>query len=404
MGKVAQPPITWRGAHPNNFTVGRPGASRDGRSTKHWIVGTLESARIVFNRADRYASSHFGVGGDASHKTPWGTIAAPIDQYVDINNTAWTDGNWQSNLRSITVEHEGGPNHALTNAMYEAAAWLHAWLMENYGVTYSVKHRDVSLKATQCPGTLDVARIEQRAKEIIAWYNRPPALPEWQANRKPIAAVTYYSQKDGLRLVDLTKPTQPADSRVFAINQDFLIGGYTMVGGVKYLITKSSMDLNKPNGIRESELARTPWVPPVVTPPKPETPDWADSVVDITNRTMYIIRDTLLIDLENGRPVVGKDGNEVRYKAGDVIENVSAQTIVGEETYMLTEYSYGEIKKGAWKNANGIKQDDLSMDPASTPPGTPANPDPVDVNWLRAALNGLIEAIKAILSKLPGGK
>lgn len=404
MGKVAMPPITWRGAHPNNFTVGRPGASRDGRSTKHWIVGTLESARAVFARADRGASSHYGVGGSAAVSTPWGTLAAPIDQYVSVDDTAWCDGNWQSNLRTISVEHQGGPNTPLTNEMYEAAAWLHAWLMENYGVSYSVKHNQVSNTPTQCPGTLDVGRIEARAKEIIAWYNRPPELPEWQKNRKSIDPATYYSQRDGLRIINLANVNEYADSRVFAINQDFVIGGYTDIGGVRYLITKSSMDLNKPNGIRESELARTPWTPPTTEPPKPTTPGWADAVIDIENRPMYVIRETMLIDLENGKPVVDKNGNEVKYKAGDVIADVSAQTIVNGVTYMLTDYSYGQIKTGKWVNANGIKQDDLSMNPNSTPPGTPANP--IDVSWLRAALNAVIEALKAIVDKLPliGGK
>jgi len=93
------------------------------------------------------------------------------------------------------------------------------------------------------------------------------------------------------------------------------------------------------------------------------------------------LRATPLIDLENGRPVM-RDGKEVWYQAGDIINDVSAQTIVSNITYKLTEYSFQQIGKGAWQNANGLKASDLTVDPKACPPGTPANPtvppDPVD--------------------------
>jgi hypothetical protein len=380
MGKVPAPNIRWRGAHPNNYTVGRPGASRDGRNTFHHVVGSRESAVIVFNQPTRGASSHFVVGADI------------IDQCVDINNTAWCDGNWESNLRTISVEHEGGQNGTgpYSDAMYEQAAKLCAWLRDNYGVTRYVRHREVSLKATACPGGLDVERIWARASAIIKQYNEPvtPPAPEWQRNKQTIPEKTVFGQNDGLYIYNLTSLT-PADTRRFSRNQNFLVTGKTKVSGRDFYITKSSMDLNLPNGIAMNEVADAPYVPPVPQPipepPQPGTPDWADSLlVDEANQTLYVLRATPIIDLENGRPVM-KDGKEQWKQAGDIIEDVSAQTIVSNVTYKLTEYSFQQIKDKKWQNANGIKASDLTVDPLACPPGTPANPtvppdptDPVD--------------------------
>lgn len=372
MGKVPKPNIRWRGAHPNNFTVGRQGVARDGRETFHHVVGTRESAVIVFNQATRGASSHFVVGGDI------------IDQCVDINNTAWTDGNWESNLRSITVEHEGGQNGTgpYSNEMYERAAHLCAWLRENYGVNRYIRHRDVSLKSTACPGGLDVERIWRRSQEIIDYYNRPiDNRPQWLKDRKT-ASGKVYAQKDGLFLRNLNDPSKPADTRRFALNTSFEVGSYTIVGGIKYWITVSSTGTNAPNGMREDEFKATPFVPPTpkppVEPPKPTTPQWVDAIIDIPNRPMYVLRATPLIDLENGHPYLDpKTGKEIWFQAGDKIDDISAESIISGKTYLLTEYAYGKTKGGEWKQfANGVDANDLSVDPISTPPETPHNPDP----------------------------
>lgn len=394
---VPKPNIRWRGAHPNNFTVGRQGVSRDGRETFHHVVGSRESAVIVFNNPTRGASSHFVAGGDI------------IDQCVDINNTAWCDGNWESNLRTISVEHEGGQNGngPYSEAMYANAAHLCAWLRENYGVNRYIRHRDVSQKSTACPGGLDVERIWRDSTALIAKYSKPtaPAQPEWMKNRKPLAARTVYAQKANLFVHSLTAPGTPADSRRFPLNQNFLIAGETTVGGKKFYITKSSYDTNTGNGLLATDYADKPYVAPAPTPipvPQPTTPSWVDSLIknDRANETMYVIRATLLIDLENGRPALDKNGKEIWYQAGDIIKDVSTHTIVSEVTYQVTEYSLAETKKGNWKAANGIKSADLSLSPLSTPPGTPANPTTVDKNVVIAFLQGLVTMITEFIAKL----
>lgn len=377
---VPAPNIRWRGAHPNNFTYGRPGASRDGRNSFHHVVGSRESAVVVFNQPSRGASSHFVVGGDI------------IDQCVSINDTAWCDGNWESNLRTISVEHEGGwnGNGPYSPEMYENAARLCAWLRENYGVTRWVRHRDVSLKSTACPGGLDVEYIWARATDLINHYNAPvDNRPEWMKNRVEVPVKTVYAQQDNTFVNRLEPPVAtPADARRFPLNQSFEIKGETTVSGIPFWITTSSFNANLPNGIAKGDVKDTPFVPPtpqpIPEPPKPTTPSWADALIanDRPNVTMYVLRATPLIDLENGHPAKKADGSEIWYQAGDIIQDVSTHTIVNEVTYQVTEYGLQQTKAGKYQNANGIKSSDLSLDPLSTPPGTPANPgvptDPVD--------------------------
>ena len=369
MGNVPKPNIVWRGAHPNNFTVGRPGGGLDGRNSFHHVVGSDESAVLVFNQAGRSASSHLVI-------TARTDVAAW--QCVDFSNTAWTDGNWDSNVRSITMEHHGDWRNGYHNAqVLENSARVVAWLRDQGLVSRPIRHRQVATNGTICPADLPVEAIWNRATQIIAEYNKPKdTRPQWLKDRVDVNDYTVFSQVEGLRLYNLNDPSQFADGRSFIRNQSFLISSRVSVGGKTYLITKSSTDTNAAIGIRESEVSTKMWTPPKpAEPPKPTTPSWADAVVDEPNRTMYVLRATPLIDLENGRPYM-KDGKEVWYQAGDIIENVSAHTVLNNVTYALTEYTFQNIKAGKLAVANGIKGSDLTVDPKATPPGTPANPDP----------------------------
>lgn len=367
---VPQPNIVWRGAHPNNFTYGRPGGGRDGRNTFHHVVGSAESAVIVFNNPTRGASSHFVVTDQPG----------VIFQCVSLNDTAWCDGNWDSNLRTISMEHHGDWRNGYSNpTVAENSAQLVAWLMDQGYVTYPVRHRDVSQLGTQCPADLPVEAIWNRAKEIVSQYNQPvDNRPEWMKNRSEVPGKMVYAQREGIFVHNLNDPDQPLDSRRFVLNQNFEIKGQTVAGGKEFWITRSSFDANIASGLLKSDVADAPFVPPVpqiiVEAPKPTTPDWADSLlVDEQNHEMYVLRATPIIDLENGRPYM-KDSKEVWLQAGDIVKDVSAHTIVAGVTYYVTEYSFAQIKGAHYQNANGIKSSDLSVDPKACPEGTPANP------------------------------
>ena len=136
-----------------NYTQGR-------QNTKiqtiviHWIVGRLSAADAVFANPSADASAHYGIGGNTTH------------QYVQEQDTAWHAGNWDMNLRSIGIEHEGGPDLPISEDTYKTSAKLVADIASRYNIPldreHVIQHKEV--RPTQCPGTLDVDKLISMAK------------------------------------------------------------------------------------------------------------------------------------------------------------------------------------------------------------------------------------------------
>lgn len=80
-------------ADKTNYTKGR--SSKITEITIHHMAGvmTAEQCGRIFQQKNRNGSSHYGIGNDGR-----------IGNYVDENNTAWTNSNWASNCRAITIE------------------------------------------------------------------------------------------------------------------------------------------------------------------------------------------------------------------------------------------------------------------------------------------------------------
>lgn len=144
-----------------NFTPGR--GAPISQITFHHIVGDAPSALAMFANARNARSANYVIHSN-------GTIYAVVPE----SDTAWCDGNWESNQRTISIEHAGGhPSVPYSEAMYDASARLCAYLIDRYGITNFKRHRDVSSSPTACPGGLDVERILARARELL----NPPAPP-----------------------------------------------------------------------------------------------------------------------------------------------------------------------------------------------------------------------------------
>ncbi len=77
-----------------NYTKGRSGRKIEA-ITIHHMAGRLTAKQCgrIFQAKGRYGSSHYGVGYDGS-----------IANYVDEEDTAWTNSNWDSNCKSVTIE------------------------------------------------------------------------------------------------------------------------------------------------------------------------------------------------------------------------------------------------------------------------------------------------------------
>lgn len=92
-------------ADEGNYTKGRSGRNIEA-ITIHHMAGrlTAEQCGRIFQAKGRYGSSHYGVGYDGS-----------IANYVDEEYTAWTNSNWDSNCKSVTIETSDNDNSWYVN-------------------------------------------------------------------------------------------------------------------------------------------------------------------------------------------------------------------------------------------------------------------------------------------------
>ena len=94
-------------ADEGNYTKGRDGRSIEA-ITIHHMAGVLSAEQCgrIFQTVGRYGSSHYGVGYDGS-----------IANYVDEEDTAWTNSNWDSNCKSVTIETSDNDNSWYVNGI-----------------------------------------------------------------------------------------------------------------------------------------------------------------------------------------------------------------------------------------------------------------------------------------------
>lgn len=92
-------------ADEGNYTKGRSGRKIEAICLHH-MAGrlTAEQCGRIFQAKGRYGSSHYGVGYDGS-----------IANYVDEEDTAWTNSNWDSNCKSVTIETSDNDNSWYVN-------------------------------------------------------------------------------------------------------------------------------------------------------------------------------------------------------------------------------------------------------------------------------------------------
>lgn len=147
------PPITQVTIPGSNYQDGR--AAQIDQITFHHIVGDAPAAISRFKGPGVQVSSTYVISSTGQ-----------IFQCVAEKNTPYTDANFSSNSRAITIEHAGGIEGVpYTDEMYAASAKLVAWIRSRYNITRFMRHRDVSSVPTACPGALDVERIIRSSSE-----------------------------------------------------------------------------------------------------------------------------------------------------------------------------------------------------------------------------------------------
>lgn len=144
-------------AYSGNFTYGRSGRKIEA-ITIHHMAGVLTAKQCgeIFQTPGRNGSSHYGIGEN-------GEIAC----YVGEENTAWTNSNWDSNCKSVTIETSNsvyGGNWAVSDKVLNQLIKLVADIARRNNLGKLVKGKNLTWHSmfykTECPGPYLLSKID----------------------------------------------------------------------------------------------------------------------------------------------------------------------------------------------------------------------------------------------------
>ena len=162
-------------ADPSNYTKGRSKVVTD--ITIHHMAGRCTAQRCgeFWQDPARNASSTYGIGYNGE-----------IGCYLDENDTPWTNSNWDSNCRSITIEvaneYKGG-DWKVTDASLNSLIKLVADIAKRRGLGTLVKGKNVTWHSmfanTNCPGPYLLSKMDYIVSEANKLINgKPEPTPE----------------------------------------------------------------------------------------------------------------------------------------------------------------------------------------------------------------------------------
>lgn len=147
-------------ADEGNYTKGRDGRNIEA-ITIHHMAGRLTAKQCgrIFQAKGRYGSSHYGVGYDGS-----------IANYVDEEDTAWTNSNWDSNCKSVTIEISDNDNSWYVNDItLNAVIKLVADIAKRRNLGILVPGKNLTwhsmFTSTTCPGDYLRSKMQYIADE-----------------------------------------------------------------------------------------------------------------------------------------------------------------------------------------------------------------------------------------------
>lgn len=153
-------------AYTGNYTKGRQSVISE--ITIHHMAGNLsiETLGNLWQRVGRNGSSHYGVNG------------TQIGCYVDESDTAWCNGNWESNKRAISIEtanNSGKPNWTVSDATLDTLIKLVADIAKRNNLGTLVVGKNLTYHkmyaATECPGPYLLSKMQEIADKANAINN-----------------------------------------------------------------------------------------------------------------------------------------------------------------------------------------------------------------------------------------
>lgn len=149
-------------AYGGNYTKGREGKKIKAITIHHMAARwTARRCGESFQVVGREGSSHYGIGYDGE-----------IAQYVSESDTAWTNGDWDSNLESVTIEcanETTGNPWKVSAATLSSIIELVADIAKRNSLGLLVKGTSLTwhsmFDATSCPGPYLLSKMDYIVEE-----------------------------------------------------------------------------------------------------------------------------------------------------------------------------------------------------------------------------------------------
>ena len=374
-----------------NYQKGRGRAIRC--FTVHHSAGWEQTLRYLWGDPARGASSTFYVSGSVR------------EQYVDTDDTPYTNGNWPSNQESLTCEVRGDWRNGyydqatlnnLTEVMYQC---LKIW--PGLVLTF---HKDVSDKSTLCPADLKdkgyAAACWNNAKARIAKENAPVTPP------KPVGITYKKITPKRIKLIrtanlwnfNFSDWSKAQAVKTYGVNEliDVVAIARNSLGGEYYMTAYSYNDGNirATHGFNTADCAD--YVPAPTQPTPPPAPVW----VALENpRKMRAAVDLKVYDLTAKTDV----GDTI--PAGTDIDLVEKLTDTDGKVYLRSKWARDNKKNWGVLASKMMEIPTAPVVPPETVPPKPIDTDPTvpgngDVETRLSALEAAVKKIMDFLSSI----
>jgi hypothetical protein len=363
-------------ANISNYSPGREQPIR--YVTVHHSAGWEQTLRYLWGDPNRNASSHFWVGNAPDH----------IEQYVDTNDTAWTNGNWRSNNESITIEVRGDWRGFYDQQTLNNLGKLLYKIRQNYPNVQIEYHQDVSDKITECPADLKHKGYARAVWDSVTQQLNPATPPAPQPT--PITYEKITPKRVKLKVTTNlwnfnfanwsdAKAVQPYGAGsvidVVAIATNALGGKYYMTA-----YSYNEGNIRATNGFNTVDCED--YVPVVTQPPTVEL-KWEAMQ---NPRKMRLLTASKVVNLDN----MQEQGDVIA--VGTDIDLVELKTVKPGEVYARSKWSRDNGKN--W----GIRLDRFGEVPSTTtePPREPVPEPPLDVDPTTPGAGDVVERLNFI--------
>lgn len=370
------PGIPFYQANINNYTPGRNRPIR--KLTVHHSAGWENTLRYLWGDPNRNGSSTFWVGNQPGQ----------MEQYVDTDDTPWTNANFASNSESLTVEVRGDWRGYYDRGTLDNLYTLMIKLLPIWPDLILEFHMDVSTTFTLCPADLKhKGYAKAEFDRAVAAVSKPPA------TTPPASAITYEpitpKRVKLVRAANLWnfnftdwQKAQAIESFPENHNVDVVAIATNALGG-KYYMTSYSYNngaIRATNGFNIKDCVD--YVPQITQPPTVEQ-KWEPM---LNPRKMRLVVASLVTDLDTMKEF----GTTVA--VGTDIELVELKTVSPGKVYARSKWSKDNNKN--W----GILLERFTEVPSTAPepPREPVPEPPLDVDPNKPSDSDVIERLNAL--------